>query len=243
MCTKFTQWPYLPAVVLLVLLGALRGPADEKAKNSKADTRPPRSTGDALIDKYQRAVFFAVVDGLYEDGVPTDVVEAILAVDSGHGGYVHFVHNCPNRCVTWAFQLYRNRPVLYNNKPNPGEGSRVKRVDTFGPGLPDRMLRLLKSDMPEDRLAGIRELVECWVSRRLSALRLTEAEWEEFASTYEERRVYAERMFNLLRKEATQAKLLKAGVRFNNAYIDAYVGKSCVVCEGTVAACRKRGGS
>jgi hypothetical protein len=42
-----------------------------------------------------------------------------------------------------------------------------------------------------------------------------------------------------LRREGTQAKALKAGVRFNNAYRDSYLGKSCAVCEGTVAASNK----
>jgi hypothetical protein len=113
-------------------------------------------------------VFFAVLEGLYRDGVPNEAVDSILLCDPESGRYLHFVDGCP-LCTPAldALRTYRNRAPFYARKAFR---------DTFGPGLPPETLERLASEDIHVRLFAIEELVRSWVSRRLEGMRLTPEE-------------------------------------------------------------------
>jgi hypothetical protein len=66
-----------------------------------------------------------------------------------------------------AFNAYAHQPDFYGMK-NP--------TPTFGRGLEPELKEQLYSDKAEDRLTAINTLVQRWIKRRITALRLTSAE-------------------------------------------------------------------
>lgn len=113
-------------------------------------------------------VFFAVLEGLYQDGVSNDAVDQILLSDPDSGRYVHFVYGCPI-CTAGldALRTYRNRAPFY---------ARKRYSDTLGTGLSAETMQRLASEDIQVRLSAIEELVRSWVSRRLDGMRLTPEE-------------------------------------------------------------------
>ncbi|HEU4420465.1 MAG TPA: hypothetical protein VFT55_16125, partial [Planctomycetota bacterium] len=86
------------------------------------DPEPPgRPGGPATI-------FYAVLEGLYDEGVSTEDVDILLHQDPATRQYSYFVAGCP-LCTPAidALQLYRGRPKFYGRK---------EACDTFGTGLP-----------------------------------------------------------------------------------------------------------
>lgn len=124
-------------------------------------------------DELQRQIFFAVLEGLYVEGVSNEAVDAICAIDPVHGYTANFVWSCPICMPAYeAFALYRARPPFRTRK---GGG------DTFGAGLaPDEVERITTGDIAE-RQKAIMELVGRWTQRRVESLRLTpdeRAQWD-----------------------------------------------------------------
>ena len=73
-------------------------------------------------------VFFAVLEGLYRDGVQNEVVDAIIGLAPKQGEQVktHFVFRCELCHATYeAFKAYRQRPMFMN----------AKGASTFGDGV------------------------------------------------------------------------------------------------------------
>lgn len=161
-------------------------------------------------ERHHKMVFFAVLEGLYEDGVATEDVDAILSPDPETGYLENFVRGCPicdPACD--AFRLYRGRPGFQEKK---GEGTR----NTFGKGLDAATREAILSRDPAKRFPAIEGLVRTWVARRLALLRLTEAEREGFTRAFEEmRKIGMSRIAG-----GAPAKM-----------------KSCALCDGATAAC------
>jgi hypothetical protein len=160
-------------------------------------------------------VFFAVLEGLYTDGVTNEVVDRILAVDPTTGQprmEEHFVYACPLCHPAFeAFRLYRLRSPFSGLKAGG---------DTFGTGLDARVVSQLMSEKQADRLAAVQALIDTWVRRRIDSLRLTKEERADLSKRLEERR------------QEGMAQL-KAGQS------DRYAGwKGCAVCDGAAGACR-----
>jgi hypothetical protein len=199
---------FLGAVVLVIGVLTLR-----------ADTQKPRDK-PPIIDSgsCRQLVFFAVLEGLYEDGLSTADVEQILAVDplTKQPRYSeHFVGACPLCLPAFdACQLYRSRPHFYGLK---------EAVDKFGPGLEPALVKKLHSDKKVEQLDAILTLVNRWVSRRLDSMRLTKDEREHWTAVIEEGR-----------KRGMQGlEQAQAGNR------NEYVGwKGCAICDGTAGACQ-----
>ncbi|MCK5945099.1 MAG: hypothetical protein KAI24_24130 [Planctomycetes bacterium] len=117
-------------------------------------------------------LFYAVLEGLYADGVRNETVDRILATEDGE--WLHFVPGCPTCIyVLEAFRHYRARPEFVSFK---GGGN------TWGAGLPDAERRAFASDDLRVRLKALQRLVDDWVDRRMDRLRLTDGErarWHE----------------------------------------------------------------
>jgi hypothetical protein len=134
----------------------------------------PKEAADLwTFEELQRQIFFAVLEGLYVDGVSNEAVDAVCAVDPFHGYPANFVQGCPI-CMPAldAFSLYRSRPPFKGNKAQ---------ADTFGAGLaPEELARITTGDIGE-RQEAIMDLVGHWMERRVGMLRLSpdeRAKWD-----------------------------------------------------------------
>jgi hypothetical protein len=198
----------LPVLVLILGVFSLRG-----------DTQKPRGK-PRIIDpgSMTQLVFFAVLEGLYEDGVSTEDVDRILAVDPKTKALrleEHFVYGCPLCLPTFdAMVLYRSRPTFHGRKNS---------ADTFGPGLEPALKKKLDSVQKADQLEAIQALVNRWVGRRLDSMRLTKDEREQWTAMIEEGR----------QKGMASLQAAQAGNR------NEYLGwKGCAICDGSAGACQ-----
>src|SRR3954454_17052964 len=122
-------------VSTLVLMGMIAILATTWVSPTAADPAPvagkeAKPGGDWKEDPASRMVFFAVLEGLYTDGVSSEAVDGIIGKKTKDGkGDIKatFVIECP-LChpVYEAFCLYRQRPAFSGEK-----GTK----DTLGKGL------------------------------------------------------------------------------------------------------------
>ena len=140
-------------------------------------------------------VFFAVIEGLYADGVPDDVVDSIVPRKKNGGDNplkTSFVMQCPlSQSVYEAFSLYQQRS---------GFGGEEKMRNTFGKGLDADFAANLKSSDLRTRLLALRALVRLWVERRLTMMRLTKAEKYEWGGKLQVRGEQGRRILYKLRQ-------------------------------------------
>lgn len=128
--------------------------------------------------EFNRFLFFAVLEGLMEDGVPDETVASILEQDEKHQ-YVNFVYSCPicmpviNACQAF---VQREKFFYYGWKGDPylGEGR-----------LPQETRTLLASADRGDRREGLSSLVKRFVERRMSLLKLEGAEKAAWMHAFE----------------------------------------------------------
>lgn len=147
----------------LARLAAGGGPACEQARAARPEVQ------------FDQEIFFAVLEGLYRDGVTSEVVEAVIARDPESGYPQSFVQGCPI-CMPAldAFQLYLARPPF---------ASRKLEADTFGPGLAQADNALLASADLKVRRAALQAHVERWMQAHMQRLRLDEREREHWNLT------------------------------------------------------------
>jgi len=152
---------------------------------------PLSRAGD--FDQGYRFIFYAVMEGCYEDGLSSNDVAQILLknekVKSYSTVYAHFIYACPVCMPTiHALEAYQSRPsAFYGIKVSWGQEDTTK-ASTFGPGLAGDLKEKLYSEKPEDQLAAINTLMQRWVSKRILLLRLTDKERADLQKTLEEMR-------------------------------------------------------
>lgn len=132
-----------------------------------------KSAVSGEYDRYHQGIFFAVLEGLYREGVSSEVARAIVAVDPVTLQSLSFVPGCPICSPALdAFLVYLERP--------PFRGKKFHDVDTFGAGLPEAQAALLTgTDLPARRRA-LRGLVERWTDAYLDRMRLDPVERDEW---------------------------------------------------------------
>lgn len=132
------------------------------------DPKSATAAGPASRPGDKATIFYAVLEGLYDEGVATEDVAILLTEDPATKQLAYFVHGCP-LCMPAidALRLYRGRPKFYGLK---GES------DTFGDGLPAKEREGLRADDVAARLRVLHDLVERCLQRKLSSLRLTAPE-------------------------------------------------------------------
>jgi hypothetical protein len=193
--------------------GQWRGPGAETSFQGKVVQKrgAPDAAGTAWFqDPVCHMVFFAVLEGLYTDGVENETVD--LIIPSGRF-QDHFVDCCPLCQPAYeAFRLYRSRERFIGFKEPP---------DTFGKGLDAMVVGKLRSSKKTERLEAIQGLVSTWVRRRLDSMRLSEEERTAWSQRVEERRQQG-----MARLQLEQAK----------GQSDA---KGCAICDGSAAAFRQ----
>lgn len=108
-----------------------------------------------------RFIFYAVLEGVYEEGFSEETVSTLL----GEKGTEHFVIGCPICEPAYdALHAYRDAPKFTSKKVSQ---------KGFGTGLSDEE-RALVSGTVEDRRKFIRTLVSRWIEARFSLLKLPE---------------------------------------------------------------------
>ena len=163
--------PFGAIAVALLVSGSLLGqevPAENEAPGKKQNS--PTANWHQNADC--RLVFFATLEGLYEDGIPNDVVDLVLGRDSklSNGVKHDFVFRCELcHAVYDAFALYRQRPRFNGSE-----------ADTFKAGAIDATLRKrLSSEVARTRVFAMGELVQPWVKRKLLALNISDEDKKE----------------------------------------------------------------
>ncbi len=195
------------AALLFTIAVAAAGPVN---------TRPP-----SQLDETGRFIFFSVLEGLYEDGVSTEDAAQIL-LRKEKQNYFHFIYSCPICNPTiWALETYRSRPRSFYGLKHEG--------GTFGPGLSAAQRKQLHSDIPNERLAVINELVRTWMERRMNNLQLSQHARAQLLDALEKKRQEGMEALERFRK-------LEHGAAFGvaeaaPAYADL---KECAVCNAAV---------
>ena len=164
-----------------------------------------------------QVIFFAVLEGLYRDGVANSDVDLIIppgAEGKSRFDKEIFVYACPLCHPAFeAFRLYRQRERIYGLKAV---------VDTFGPGLDEAVQTQLRSQNNEERRQAVEGLITRWVSQQLQMMRLTNAEREEITREIEKGR-----------------KQGMGGLK--NSVQSGQVSQSrtyCAICDGSFVACK-----
>lgn len=193
---------------------------------------PPRplvgtSEGDEIDwkqDPVCQMVFFAVLEGLYTDGVQSQVIDSLIPTASNDSVLKkNFVAECPLcQPVFEALVVYQRRERFRNGSDKPS---------TFGPGLSQEECEGLGSDSRQARLKTLRPLVRRWVERRLSLMRLDESERTAWATKLESRsRQGKQKLMHLMRTDP--------------AYRDGWSPYwGCAACNGTTDAFQPKHGN
>jgi len=202
--------PRCAALVVVLAFLLMPGVAE-----NKPPTPQPVDRIDWISDPTCQLVFFAVLEGLYSDGVPDDIVDIVLGVRAQTKGPqfdTHFVYCCPLCHPAYeAFRLYRSRQPFYGRKDS---------ADTMGPGLEPSVARKLRSDRVNDRLEALHGLIKRWVTLRLDTMRLTGKEKDDWAE-----RLAIRRKLGMESLEKSNFAGKKAGY------------KGCAICDGSADAC------
>lgn len=134
--------------------------------DSKSSKMP--SEDHNFSETYQ-FIFFAVLEGLYHEGVSDTDVDALL-LQNDEKSYVNFIYACPICSPTlFAIQTYKNRPQFTSLKLHNYQTEQR----TFGYGLLPETSKLLHSENPKDRLKALYSLVNLWISYRMDKMNLS----------------------------------------------------------------------
>lgn len=162
-------------------------------------------------------IFFAVLEGLYRDGVTNSDVDLIIPPGKGDQPTFDkeiFVYACPLCHPAFeAFKQYRHRELFFGMKAPK---------DTFGPGLEESVRTRLRSSNPEERRRAVEKLISRWVSQRLDLMRLTKDEQDEITREIEQGRKVG-------------MGGLKQFVQSGEVSRDR---TNCAICDGSFGACK-----
>lgn len=183
------------------------------------------TTGDARRSPFlqgnwdqpiRKLIFFAVLEGLYLDGVSTDVAAVFAKIDDVASLPDHFVYNCPLCMPTLdAIRLYLARPAFFADK---------QRSDTFGKGLTTQQQRMVLEGDHKDRMTVLESLVGRWIGQRLDSLGLSPQE-----------RLDTEMKIGMMRKKGMSA--LHSFQESDGVESQHYADwEECAACEGSWSA-------
>jgi hypothetical protein len=139
------------------------------------------SPGQKVVPKAKyshehRFVFYAILEGLYEDGVSDEALKLIVPDVKSMANLkdpekTNFIPSCPLCTPAFdAFCAYKSRPIFH--------GQEASKTDSFGDGLPEATLVKLRG-APTERRNAIRDLIEKYIARRLELLYLEVEERED----------------------------------------------------------------
>lgn len=131
-------------------------------------------------DAVHRTIFHAVLEGLYEDGVSTDLVKLMLEEDPKTRMPLHLVYSCPI-CdpALDALRVYEHRNPFH---------CKGTRSDTFGAGMPADLDAAFRSGDRKRQFEAMQKTVDRWITQRLDLMRLDDAERAKWSSAMADRR-------------------------------------------------------
>ncbi len=227
---------YLPMLLfpgLVMLPPATHG--EEPTVPTRASWMPPRDPSDfpdnQRPDKYYRLIFFAVLEGLYEEGLVDSQIETLLerAGTKPAQLYRNFIFACPIcEPARTAIELYQARPVLSSWKIPRAQ------ITTFGKGPSREIQTLLESKKVGDHRTALRLLVEKWTTQKLNSMNLTEQEKSEWRTGLAERKKAG---MQRLHEQQTSSF---SSPEWSKVQLEAYGDeKGCSICEGAASAGEK----
>jgi hypothetical protein len=164
-------------------------------------------------DEMCQFVFFAVLEGLYRDGIQNEIVDAIIGdrVEKKEDKVkTHFVFRCELCHATYeAFRVYRNRPTFTD----------AKGASTFGKGIDLKLLKDLRSKDARKRVYTMGALVRPWIMHRIEETRKTPEEKTAMKKKFTDYAQYGAKLLNAHKK----AK--------DGFYLDWRFYGSCQACE------------
>ncbi len=181
---------------------------------ARADDEP--KTKDSVVwqnDPVCRTVFFAVLEGLYTDGVQDEVVDLVIGAKPGaEAGDVQrcFVFQCELcHAVFEAFTLYRGRQTFQDSMGKT----------TFGPGVDAGIVKDLASDDARTRVYAMGGLIRPWIQRKIDSMRLSK---EELMALHDRIAEYADEGRKLLSRHKAEP---------NSVYVEWDFYGTCQACE------------
>jgi hypothetical protein len=140
---------------------------------SHAFTADPVTFIHREYSEEHRFIFYAVLEGAYEEGLSEETVSILL----GEKGTEHFVISCPICDPAYnALRAYQDAPKFTSKKVSQ---------KGFGTGLSDEELALVSGSV-EDRRKLIRTLVSRWIEARFTLLNLPEDREKEMRESLQE---------------------------------------------------------
>lgn len=198
------------ALTLIVIGSGPAAPVQEPADG------PSAQEAAGLEHSICQPIFFAVLEGLYRDGVSNAIVDRMLEIDPATHFPANFVWACPICMpVIDALDVYRVRPQFRESKT---------REDTFGAGLAPALSDAILGGDPAARQKVIQQLVEGWVRDWIDAHRLTADE-----------RTVLQRKMEEGRKRGMEFLETYRGLGGSYAWM-----KQCPSCEASNGACRRK---
>lgn len=165
--------------------------ADETSLGIRQETASKIGSADEADldwkeDEVCRLVFFAVLKGLYEDGVADDIVDNVIGPKSDleDAGLtrkrmrISFVMDCPLCQPTFEAWL------TYQNRPKFSDGSNAS---TFGKGLDADLRSQLMSKESQTRLQGLKVPVQRWILAGLKSRNMSNAQFEAWSKKTSQR--------------------------------------------------------
>ena len=205
-----------PILVLLLLAPALSALAPRGWDDGPAATVDPPRSVPKDHEEVQRMIFFAVLEGLYRDGVSTEDALLLAAPAENGAGLLSYVYACPI-CMPAvdALTVYGARaPFPHRKAPR----------DTFGSGWSEEFRAELRSEEHAVRIGAVQRLTRQYIEARLRSLRLDE----------EEQRVWTQWLGDL--REKGNARL-RSYLEQGGPFAESYRGwESCGACEGAAGA-------
>lgn len=205
---------YRSIVLLLVLLLVSCQHGATRSEGEVADEQLDRTRSLLSSHEVKQWLFFAVLEGLYRDGVSTEVARSIATIDEESGFPVNFVYGCPI-CIPVldAVRLYLHRPGFYRDKRDR---------DTFGPGLDGAARESLLSIDAVERRQLLQQLIDRWVAEHLTRSSFDEADLAALQQLLREMRKKGMAMLRQYQSEEEP-----------RLFLDFYNGwQSCPSCEG-----------
>lgn len=172
-------------------------------------TRTAARAEEIDATRFRKLVFFSVLEGLYEAGLPDEAVDRVLAADPKTGLPLSFLKGCPVcQPVYDAFKTYRARPAMW------GLGR------DFGPGASAAVVAALTNESDLERTAAIGDFVSEVMARKVATLSASwsAAEREAWNASFESAAREGERQLQLLQAKGGPAVYQMMW--------------SCLVCDG-----------
>lgn len=149
-------------ILMLLALISFQSFADSKVDNSKISVE----TADWHKDEECRMVFFTVLEGLYRDGVPDEVVDLVIGHVKANSVKKRFVFRCKlcHACYE-AFAVYQRRPAFSGTKGKTTIGNKP---------VSSEVIEGLKN--PSHRVFGkaFSTIIQPWIKQKLLSMNLSE---------------------------------------------------------------------